>query len=208
MTRIAVFNRSKTEAPTDADQAANEAARLQAEEIATGKGRATPSRKEREAANRRPLVPADRKVARSADRERLRTERERQQAGLAAGDERYLPVRDKGPQKKFARDFVDARWSVGEFLVPVVVVLLLVTFLPFPTDIKNQISSYVLIVVWGFFLLTVIDCLVMGGLLAKRLREKYGTAERGVRWYASMRAIQLRPLRMPKPQVKRGHSVS
>jgi hypothetical protein len=201
-----VFNRSKTEAPTDADKAANEAARLQAEEIATGKGRATPSRKEREAANRRPLVPADRKVARTADRERLRTERERQQAGLAAGDERYLPVRDKGPQKKYARDFVDARWSVGEFLVPIVVVLLLVTFLPFPTDIKNQISSYVLIVVWGFFLLTVIDCLVMGGLLAKRLREKYGTAERGVRWYASMRAIQLRPLRMPKPQVKRGQS--
>jgi len=199
-----VFNRSKSEAPATADTAANEAARAQAEAIATGKGRATPSRKEREAANRRPLVPADRKAARVADRSRMRTERERQQAGLAAGDERYLPARDKGPQKKFARDFVDARWSVGEFLVPVVVVLLLVTFLPFPSDIKSSVSSYVLIVVWAFFLLTVIDCLVMGGLLARHLREKFGDVERGVRWYASMRAIQLRPLRMPKPQVKRG----
>ncbi|GAA4173306.1 DUF3043 domain-containing protein [Gryllotalpicola koreensis] len=204
-----MFNRSKSEAPTSTDSAAaNEAARLQAEEIASGKGRATPSRKEREAANRRPLVPADRKAARVADRDRARVERERQQAGLAAGDERYLPVRDKGPQKKFARDFVDARWSVGEFLVPIVVALLLVTFLPFPSDIKNTVSSYVLIVVWGFFLLTVVDCLVMGGLLVRRLREKYGTAERGVRWYASMRAIQLRPLRMPKPQIKRGQTPS
>ncbi|GAA4154425.1 DUF3043 domain-containing protein [Gryllotalpicola daejeonensis] len=199
-----MFNRSKTEAPSAPASDANEAARQQAEEIASGKGRATPSRKEREAANRRPLVPADRKAARVADRDRLRTERERQQAGLAAGDERYLPARDKGPQKKFARDFVDARWSVGEFLVPIVVVLLLVTFLPFPSDIKNQVSSYVLIVVWGFFLLTVIDCLVMGAMMARRLRAKFGAAERGVKWYASMRAIQLRPLRMPKPQVKRG----
>jgi hypothetical protein len=202
-----VFNRSKSDAPT-AGSDANEAAKAQAEEVASGKGRATPSRKEREAANRRPLVPADRKAARVADRGRMRTERERQQAGLAAGDERFLPVRDKGPQKKYARDFVDARWSVGEFLVPVVVVLLLVTFLPFPADVKNQVSSYVLIVVWAFFLLTVIDCLVMGGLLARRLREKHGNVERGVRWYASMRAIQLRPLRMPKPQVKRGQAPS
>ena len=199
-----MFNRSKTEAPTAPSSAANDAAKAEAEAVAAGKGRATPSRKEREAARRRPLVPADRKAARSADRDRLREERARQQAGIAAGDERYLPARDRGPQKKFARDYVDARWSVGEFLVPIVVVLLLVTFLPFPSGIRNQISSYVLIVVWGFFVLTVIDCLVMGGLLAKRLKAKFGEAERGVRWYASMRTIQLRPLRMPKPQVKRG----
>jgi hypothetical protein len=199
-----VFNRSKTEAPTATGSDANEAAKAQAEALASGKGRATPSRKEREAARRRPLVPADRKAARGADRDRLREERARQQAGLAAGDERYLPARDKGPQKKYVRDYVDARWSVGEFLVPIVVVLLLVTFLPFPADLRNQISSWVLIVVWCYFLLTVIDSLIMGARLVKRLRAKFGSAERGVRMYAAMRGIQLRPLRMPKPQAKRG----
>jgi hypothetical protein len=196
-----VFNRSKNQTATDA----NEAAEAQAETVSTGrKDRPTPSRRAREAANRRPLVPADRKAARVADRERLRTERSRQQAGLAAGDERYLPVRDKGPQKRFARDYVDARWSVGEFLVPIVVAMLLVTFLPFDTTTRNAVSSYVLIAVWGFFLITVIDCLVMGGILARRLKEKFGEVEKGVRWYASMRSIQIRPMRMPKPQVKRG----
>lgn len=195
-----MFNRSKNQTPTDA----NEAAKAQADAVHSGKGRATPSRREREAARRRPLVPADRKAARVADRERLRIQRERQQAGLAAGDDHYLPARDKGPQRRYARDYVDARWSVGEFLVPVVVILLLSTFLPFPSATKETISSYVLIAVWCFFVIMVIDCLVMGALLARRLRAKYGEAERGLRWYASMRSIQLRVLRMPKPQAKRG----
>ncbi|MFC4244790.1 DUF3043 domain-containing protein [Gryllotalpicola reticulitermitis] len=193
-------NRSKNQQPTDA----SDAAQAEADAIRIGKGRATPSRREREAARRRPLVPADRKVAREADRERMRVERQRQQAGLAAGDDRYLPARDKGVQRRYARDYVDARWSVGEFLVPVVVILLLSTFLPFPSPMKESISSYVLFVVWGFFIITVIDCFVMGSLLTRRLREKYGEAERGLRWYASMRTIQMRFMRMPKPQAKRG----
>lgn len=193
-------DRSKNQPATDA----NEAAKAQAEAVSAGaKGRATPSRKEREAANKRPLVPADRKVARTADRDRARSEREKQQAGLAAGDERYLPPRDKGPQKRYARDFVDARWTVGEFLMPIVILLLLTTFLPFPGDARTAISNYVLFVVWGFFLLTVLDCVVLGFQLRKRLTAKFGTFERGIRWYASMRAIQMRFMRMPKPQVKR-----
>ena len=42
-------------------------------------------------------------------------------------------------------------------------------------------------------------------ILTRKIRAKFGAdkAER-VRWYAAMRALQLRPLRLPKPQVKRG----
>ncbi|WP_022880654.1 DUF3043 domain-containing protein [Gryllotalpicola ginsengisoli] len=194
-------NRSNNQAsPT-----ANDEARAQAEAVAAGKGRATPSRREREAARKRPLVPADRKAARAAERERLRLERERQQAGMAAGDERYLPARDRGPQRRYARDYVDARWSVGEFLIPVVVLLLLSTFLPLSQSIATTVQSYALIAVWCFFALTVLDCIVMGFMLKRRLDEKFGSMERGIRWYSSMRTIQFRPIRMPKPQVKRGH---
>ncbi|MGO2153932.1 MAG: DUF3043 domain-containing protein, partial [Brevibacterium aurantiacum] len=31
----------------------------------------------------------------------------------------------------------------------------------------------------------------------------FGTVERGLAFYAIMRSVQIRPLRMPKPQVKR-----
>ena len=47
--------------------------------------------------------------------------------------------------------------------------------------------------------------LILGIILTRKIKAKFGEdkAER-VRWYAAMRALQLRPLRLPKPQVKRG----
>jgi hypothetical protein len=38
-------------------------------------------------------------------------------------------------------------------------------------------------------------------------KEKFGAGkvEKGLGWYGSMRIVQMRFLRLPKPQVKRGH---
>lgn len=166
-------------------------------EVAAGKGRATPRRKEREAANRRPLVPSDRKQASTVSKQQLAAQRERARAGMAAGEEKYLPARDRGPQKRFARDFVDARWNIGEVLLPLLVLVILSYF--FPT-----IAQYALIGVWIVIVIVVADGIVLGFQVRRRLAAKFGTAERGVRWYAFMRAIQLRPMRLPKAQVKRG----
>ena len=79
---------------------------------ATGKGRATPSRKEREAANKRPLVAKRTKTKiTKEDRRKRANERLVARQGYEAGDERYMPARDKGAQRRFVRDFVDARYE-------------------------------------------------------------------------------------------------
>ena len=60
---------------------------------------------------------------------------------------------------------------------------------------------------WAFFLLAVLDCILLGRRLKKKLAERFGGAdkvEKGIPWYAAMRALQLRVMRLPKPQVKRG----
>jgi hypothetical protein len=60
------------------------------------------------------------------------------------------------------------------------------------------------------FILTELDSIWVGNRVRKGLREKFGvdSVENGVRWYAAMRALQMRGLRLPKPQVKRGEKPS
>jgi len=167
--------------------------------MSDSKGRPTPTRKEREAANKRPIVVADRAEARRINRERDRVERAKASAGYAAGDERYLPMRDRGPQKKWVRDYVDARLSAGEFVIPVMFLVIVLMYLPLP-----EISAYSTVALLGYFALVILDSVVLGFSVRRRLTAKYGEDKvEKVRWYAAMRALQLRMMRMPKPQVKR-----
>ncbi|WP_173923980.1 DUF3043 domain-containing protein [Agromyces sp. Marseille-P2726] len=165
-----------------------------------GKGAPTPTRAEREAARKRPLVPNDRKEAAKQARAKQAEARERARIGMAAGDERYLPARDRGPQKKYVRDYIDARFSIGEVLIPVMFAVILLTLVPSP-----EVQTVGILALWAFFAVAVLDVVILGFVLTRKLKAKFGEdkVER-VRWYAAMRALQLRPLRLPKPQVKRG----
>ncbi|MFB2582722.1 DUF3043 domain-containing protein [Herbiconiux sp. P15] len=167
----------------------------------TGKGRATPTRKEREAANARPLVPTDRKEASRDFKRKQQEARDKARIGMANGDDRYLPARDKGAQRRYVRDYIDARFNIGEFLIPIMFVVILLTLVPAP-----EVQSGVMLGLYAFVLIVIGDCVLLGFLLLKKLREKFGAdnIERGTRWYATMRALQFRRLRLPKPQVKRG----
>jgi hypothetical protein len=171
----------------------------EAEAVAPTTGHATPTRKEQEAARKRPLVPTDRRLAAKQSRSQVLAARERARIGMAAGEEKYLPMRDKGPQKKYVRDYIDARWSLGEVLLPLLVLVIVSYFF-------EAIAAYVLIGVWAAILVVVTEGVIVGILLRRKLGAKFGAdrIERGVRWYAFMRMIQMRVLRMPKPQVKRG----
>lgn len=169
-----------------------------------GKGRPTPSRKQAEAANARPIVGSKDKSVVKEQRRQQASQRERARIGMMEGDERYLGPRDRGPQRRFVRDYVDARWSIGELLIPMMLVVLVMTFIP---GIMQVIS---LIVIWAFVGLAIIDAVLLGVRLKRLLGQKFGEdrVQSGFRWYAAMRAFQFRPLRVPKPQVKRGQRPS
>jgi hypothetical protein len=179
-----------------------------ARESGTGKGHATPSRKEREAANKRPLVPDDRRAAAKANRAAVAADRERARIGMASGDERYLPRRDRGPQRKFVRDYVDARWNIGELMVPLMLIVIVMTFADTVYVSGLSLAELGVISMWAFIILVFIDGSVLNFLIRRRVKQKFGVenVERGLGWYAAMRALQLRPMRMPKPQVRRGQS--
>ncbi|WP_125132299.1 DUF3043 domain-containing protein [Microbacterium sp. 10M-3C3] len=165
-----------------------------------GKGRATPTRAEREAARKRPLVP-DTKEAKARARAELAAAREKARAGMAAGEERYLPVRDKGPQRRFARDFVDAGWHLGEGVMPFMVIVILATLVPIPA-----FQSWAFVALWIFILFVIGDMILTSTRVKRAARDKFGAdrVEKGLGWYAAMRTVQMRFMRLPKAQVKRG----
>ncbi|MEC4019343.1 DUF3043 domain-containing protein [Streptomyces sp. H27-D2] len=168
------------------------------------KGRPTPKRS---AANsqRRSMAqtPTNRKDVSKRQREVRRADMAKQRQALASGDERFLPVRDKGPIRKFARDFVDSRFCVAEFFLPLAVLILVLSMLP-----SLQVKNISLLLWLGVIVLIVIDSVGIYVRLKKQLRLRFpGENLRGAAPYALMRTLQMRRLRLPKPQVKRGAKI-
>ena len=163
------------------------------------KNRPTPRRRDQEALNKRPLIVTDRKAASKQDKTARREAMAKQRAGMLMGDEKYLPVRDKGPRRRFIRDSVDARWNIGEFMLPIMLLVLLLSFVR-----ASWALLLVFVLVYGLILVAIVDALLMWRRTRRKIEDKFGHAEKGDAWYAVMRAFQMRRTRMPKPQVARG----
>lgn len=170
------------------------------EDTPGAKGRKTPSRKEAEAARKRAMkTPLTRKEQVKREREARSQIRERQQAALKSGDDKYLPLRDKGPVRRFTRDYIDRRYLIAEFLLPILVVSFVVTTLPPPWA---GIGLFLWLVVT---LLTIVDEFLLVRRLKKQLKKRFPEqSTKGTTLYVLLRSTQLRRWRLPKPQIARG----
>ena len=187
--RPALFRRTeKTATATSADDDAK----------AGGKGRPTPSRKEAEAAAReRARAGMDKKAAQKLLREKRTDSNRRMREGMKAGEEKYLPARDQGPVRRYVRDWVDSRLSVAEFLLPLLILIMVLQ-----TTGSAGLSS----LIWTVMIvLLVIDTVWIRFRLTRDLRARFpGESLRGTTFYAFVRMLQLRFMRLPKTAVKIG----
>ena len=169
------------------------------------KGKPTPARKEREAARKRPLVAPRTKEARQAARAELREKRREASAGYAAGDPKYLPKKDQGPQRAMIRDIVDARWvTVGEILV---VDLFIAIFFGYGVGPTNPVTDAIQNSVLVLFVLYIADVILLASRSKRLLSKRFGAdkLERGILLYVANRSMFPRIMRIPKARVKRGH---
>ncbi len=179
-----------------------------------GKNRPTPKRREVQAARKQPLVTSARtgpgkggKASGKAAREAARLERLKARERMMAGDERYLSPRDRGPLRRFARDFVDARWNLGELLLPVMVLVLLLSFASSALrQSAPAVYGGVLAVTYVLVVFSALDAFWMSTRLKRAARAKFGDSldTKGLAFYSIMRAFQLRRTRVPRVAVKRG----
>ncbi|MGV9313439.1 DUF3043 domain-containing protein [Streptomyces sp. NPDC003691] len=192
-------SRAKTEkAPTEQLTAADS---QQTRDPQAPKGRPTPKRSEAQSQRRRAATqPRDRKAAMKQARETRRVELARQREALANGDERYLPARDKGPVRRFVRDFVDSRFCIAEFFLPMAVIILILSMVR-----VGQLQTIALLLWLGVIVMIIIDSVGLSIRMKKQLNERFpDEPKRGAVAYGLMRTLQMRRLRLPKPQVKRG----
>ena len=167
-----------------------------------GKGRPTPTRKEAEAAARaRAKPPRNRKELAARQREQ-RTESSRKvRAAMKSGDERYYMPRDKGPVRRFIRDFVDVRFSFVELMIPVMIVVLVLGYSG-NTGLMQTGNTILL----GMLLLVVVDLVWLRFRLRRELARRFpDQPTKGTTYYAVSRAMQMKFMRLPKPQVRTGH---
>ncbi|WP_371580855.1 DUF3043 domain-containing protein [Streptomyces sp. NBC_01314] len=193
-------SRAKSEKESAADKAAVTNSQ-QTRHPQAPKGRPTPKRSAAQGQRRSVAnTPTTRKEAAKRSRDERRSAMEKQRQALATGDERYLPARDKGPVRRFARDFVDSRFHIAEFFLPLAVLILVLSMV--------QVASLqnIALLLWLFVIvLIVVDSISLGFRLKKQLNERFPDAnKKGAVAYALMRTLQMRRLRLPKPQVKRG----
>lgn len=190
---------------TAADQPADTAAgTTSAEAQATGKGHPTPTRREAEEARKqRVKPPLTRREALRRERELARTQRTRTRRAMVSGDESGFLERDKGPIRKFLRDYVDSRRTVAEFFLPIVLLVLITSFVNSP-----QVRLFSTFLWVGSMLLVIVDLTVLGVRIKREIRKRFPEdTRRGHVFYAIARSTQIRKLRLPKPTVKPGASV-
>lgn len=169
-----------------------------------GKGRPTPTRKEAESKRKvSSLAPVVTKDQKRASKALARQSRIAQRAAYLRGDESALPARDRGPARRYVRNFVDSRRSTGEYFLPIIFVVLVLTLIPVPAV---QIGAVALM--YAVLVLAVIDGFFLSRKIRKAIAIKFpGTSTKGLGMYAWLRSTQMRRLRAPHPQVKVGDSI-
>ena len=173
------------------------------------KGRPTPSRKEREAARRKPIVGGDRQAAKEAQREQRAQDRKLHAHALRTGDEKYekyLPAQHQGRQRRFVRDYVDARHNVGDYMLYVLGGCLLIGLIFAGTQLSfaPQVYTATVYIMYGYLFLFALDLWFLWRKLKGILVGKFGEAQRGSVSYIFGRVSMIRRLRQPAPRVKYG----
>ena len=149
------------------------------------------------------LTRAERREVRAAQRERVTDRRDR----MMAGEEEYLLPRDKGPLRRYVRNVVDSRRHLLGLFMPMGFGLVFVMLAVPSPQVQVLVSPAMLVLV----LIMLIDGFVLGRKVNRLVDQKFPkNTESGWRlgFYAANRASQLRRMRQPRPQVKRGDNVT
>ena len=176
------------------------------------KGRPTPRRKDAQP-KRHTLAPVVTRDEKKRLREETRVARLASREAYMRGEESALPARDRGPARRFVRDYIDARRSIGEYFLPIIFIVLLLTLIPTSTTVGDNkgipITQLLSIgVMYSVLIVSVLDGFILTRKIRKAVTARFpDTPVKGLGMYGWLRSTQMRRMRTPKPQVKAGAKI-
>jgi hypothetical protein len=168
------------------------------------KGRPTPKRRDVESARKTfALAPAHSKEEKARQKAAARAARVAQRAAYLRGDENALPLRDRGPVKKFVRNYVDSRRSIGEYFLPIIGIVLIVSLFPY------AVSAVIgVVLMYTVLLASVVDGILLSRKIKREVTARFPSESlKGIGMYGWLRSTQMRRMRAPKPGVSAGDKV-
>lgn len=124
---------------------------------------------------------------------------------MAAGQDEYLPARDKGPVRRYARDFVDSRRTIGQYFFPIAVVVFLVNSFGAANPVLSLVGP---LAFWALMMLIGIEATILNRRLKREVAKRFpGESTRGLTFYLAMRILQMRMMRFPRPQLAIGDPI-
>lgn len=165
------------------------------------KGRPTPKRKDAQASTKiASLAPASSKAEKKRAKEAARIARMNHRAAYLRGDESALPLRDRGPEKKFVRNYIDSRRSIGEYFLPIIGFVLILSLIPVSVFAVAGIA-----IMYSVLLVSIFDGIFLSRKIKAEVTQRFpDKSTKGLGLYGWLRSTQMRRMRAPKPQIKPG----
>ncbi len=165
------------------------------------KGRPTPKRKDAQASTKiASLAPASSKAEKKRAKEAARIARMNHRAAYLRGDESALPLRDRGPEKKFVRNYIDSRRSIGEYFLPIIGFVLILSLIPVSVFAVAGIA-----IMYSVLLVSIFDGIFLSRKIKAEVAQRFpDKSTKGLGLYGWLRSTQMRRMRAPKPQIKPG----
>jgi hypothetical protein len=169
-----------------------------------GKGRPTPKRSQAEKGRYQSITGSRSGSSRSGSRTPAdRAERTRKYEAMKRGEDWALNPRDRGPERKLVRDFIDSKRRISEYYMYALIVLLVALFTR-----NKSLNTYISPLVLVLIVLVAIDGLLIRRSIQRLIAQRLpGSSTRGLTIYGLMRALQIRRFRVPAPQVSPGDKI-
>ncbi len=169
------------------------------------KNKPTPKRKDSEALlNVNALTASTTKESKARDKELSKQRRVDSRAAYMRGDESALPARDKGPARKWIRDYIDSKFSIGEFFLPTIMIVLVFTAIP-----NKFVQLMAILFMYSAMFYSFVSAFFMTRKIKKEVQVRFPQESlKGLGMYGWLRSTQMRRMRAPSPRVKRGASIA